>query len=170
MIFLWITITTIFLLIFSFYIFILNFEKKIKKLEYKIKLHFLERSWLIPSIFEVSKDFITKHDEVFKEILKLRKIEFSEEINEVEFFRLLETKKQIHHELNFIFKICNKHPKLIKEGKFIYLRELIINKSSEIWNSLDSYKLELKKFNKFIDMKNMTIIWFLLPIEKRVLI
>jgi hypothetical protein len=79
----------------------------------------------------------------------------------------MNTKKLIHHEINFIFKICNKHPELIKEWGFIYLRNLIIKKSNKIWDKIEKYKKAIKILNKLIFYKNITIIWLFFPISKK---
>lgn len=156
------------ILIFIYYLFLKYFENKINILEEEIKRLFLERSDLIPSVFDVSNDFLNKHEDIFHEILNLRKIEFSQSSNNLELNTILETKKLIHHEINFIFKICNKHPKLIKEAKFIYLRNLIIQKSQEIWKNLEKYKIAISLFNKLIFYKNITILGLIFPISKKV--
>jgi len=150
-----------------FFAFLKYREYKIGLLEEKIKTLFLQRTALIPSICEVSKPYLNKHEDIFCEILKLRKKEFSESSSHIELYRELETKKLIHHEINFIFKVCNKHNKLIKEGKFIYLRNLIIQRSSAIWENIALYKHVNKQQNKLIHYKNMTILWFLLPVSKK---
>ena len=128
----------IILIIFIYYIFIKYSEKKINNLENKIKKLFLERTSLIPAVFEISDRYLNKHEEIFHEILNLRKIEFSQANNNIELVNILNTKKLIHHEINFIFKICNKHPELIKEASFIYLRNLIIKKAKKFEKILKS--------------------------------
>jgi len=158
----------VFLLLIIYYIFLKFYENKVNLLEEKIKKLFLERTALIPWVFEVSDIFLTKHDEIFHEILNLRKIEFSQANNNIPLSETMSTKKLIHHEINFIFKVCNKHPKLIKEWNFIYLRNLIIKKSSKIWKEIEKYKMVTKKLNKLIFYKNLTIIWLLFPISKKV--
>jgi hypothetical protein len=62
------------LVLFNIFLFILG--KKLKKLEYKIRASFKQRTNLLPAIYEVSKPSLIKHDEIFKEILILRKNEF----------------------------------------------------------------------------------------------
>lgn len=59
------------------YIFLYFFHLKLKNLERKILLLFLSRTHSIPALYEVSTDFLSKHDEVFIEALKLKKREFS---------------------------------------------------------------------------------------------
>ena len=161
----WISI--LFFSIFLYYIFLKYIENKIFNLEEKIKKLFLERSNFIPWVYEISNGFLNRHNEIFHEILNLRKIEFSQDANNLELVEIIETKKLIHHEINFIFKVCNKHNQLIKEAKFIYLRNLIIKKSADIWENIEKYRKAIKYFNKLIFYKNITIIWLIFPISKK---
>ena len=143
-------------------------EYQLNILEQHIQTLFIERTWILPSFFEVSKSFLTKHDDIFKELLLLRKQEFSEEWLWYTLFKSYPTKKLIHHEINFIFRICNKHPKLIKAWKFIYLRNLLMEKSSHIGSNISEYKQLVKVFNKLVSIKNKTIIWLFLPLRKKI--
>jgi len=105
----------IIIIVFIYYIFLKYSENKINNLEENIKKLFLERTSLIPAVFEISEKYLNKHDEIFHDILNLRKIEFSQANNNIDLSHIMNTKKLIHHEINFIFKICNKHPELIKQ-------------------------------------------------------
>jgi len=64
------------IILLSFNIFIFALEKKLKELEYKTRNLFKQRTNLIPAIYEVSQAFLVKQEEIFKEILILRKEEF----------------------------------------------------------------------------------------------
>jgi hypothetical protein len=105
---------------------------KIEKFEYNILQLFKEKNNQIPSIFEVTKNYLNKHNEIFNELLNLKKIDFSENSFYTKLTDKTNTYKKIHNELNFIFKVCNKHPKLNKNHNFLYIREVIIDKSSEL--------------------------------------
>lgn len=168
-------ITFIIFILFSIFIIrLLIIKNNLDKLENNIKKWFNERTNIIPAIFEITKNSFSKHDEVFKEILKYRKEELykyyikeSDDNVENEFIKLIHMNKLIHHELNFIFKVSNKHPKLAKKWNFIYLRDLIISKNYNIADILNKYKRKLKVYNKLISLKNLTIIWILIPISKK---
>lgn len=146
---------------------ILLLKNKINSLENYIKNLFNIRTNIIPSLFEVSHTNLVRHDEIFREIVKLRKISFSERSLSRDLHEIIGTEQLIHNELNFIFKICNKHQKLIKNWKFIYLRELVISNSSNIWEYLKLYKNIIKKYNSLIKIKNYTLIGLLIPISKK---
>lgn len=152
-------------LLFIWFIYLL--EYKIKTLEHKIKALFSKRTWLISSLYELTKNDLVRHDEIFINIIKYKKIELSQLEYNDSFINLINTEILIHNELNFIFKVCNKHQRLTKKWNFIYIRELFIEKSREIWNNIDIYKNITKRFNKLIWIKNITIVWLLFPINKK---
>ena len=62
---------------FSYGIFLILFSQKLNSLERKIEQLFHERNDLIPSIFEVCGQNIQKQEEIFEEILRLRKQAFN---------------------------------------------------------------------------------------------
>lgn len=152
-----------FLILFN--IFLILFDKKIKQLENQIILLFEKRTNLVPPLYEITKNYITKHSEVFSQILNLRKIEFSN--YEDSFIERINNEKQIHHELNFIFKVISKHPKIEKEWKYLLIKDLFLENSSEIWKKVELYKNIIKKLNFFLLFKNITIIWLFINIKKR---
>ena len=155
-------------LIFVFNIFLFLIGKKIDKLQEKILLSFKARTNLLPAIYEVSENYLIKHEEIFKEVLRLRKNEFFLNQNNERFESIIENESHIHHELNFIFNVCNKHMKLIRNGKFIYLRSLVIEKSNKVGLLIALYKQIIKKYNFFIKLNKLFIIWFFIKKEKKV--
>lgn len=146
------------------YIFILKF--KIKKLEIKIRKSLNTRTNLIPIIFEVTKWLLNKHDEIFKEVIKLRKMEFVSINMEDDLENILNIESLIHHELNFIFKICDKNKDLEKNEKFLYVKELLSDKNLEISENIEIHKKASIIYNNFINIKNITWFWILIPLYK----
>ncbi len=160
-------ILIILLSLFSFFlIFLFLLKQKIKILEKKIIIQFKEKNNQIPSIYESTKNYLNKHDEIFKEILILKKKDFSENLFYNTLIEKTKTYKQIHNELNFIFRVCNSHPKINKDFKFNLVKSTIINKSSELWDNLMLYKNIVNKYNILIKIKQLTIIWLLIPINQ----
>lgn len=149
-----------------FWIYLHLLRSKIHKLETRIMLLFKEKTDLIPSLFEVSKWHLTKHEDIFHEIIKLRKLNFSEQNTHVKLFNIIKTQELLHNELNFIFQICNKHEKLLKEGNFIYLRDLIIDKSYHISQDIRLYKNIIEIHNNIIHWKNIILVGIIIPFGK----
>ena len=73
-----IMIVYILLFLILFYVYIFLLKQKIESLENKITVLFNKRVSTIPCIYEISKDVFIKHSEIFKNILHLRKLHFSE--------------------------------------------------------------------------------------------
>lgn len=160
-------IWSVLLLLAAFYIFLYLFNMKLNTLEYKILNSFWKRTNIIPGLFEITRDVIVKHDQVFAQSLNLRKEEFAKLASEYPLFRFIELEVIIHKELNFLYKVCSKHPKMMKNWKFVYLRGLLIDRSSEIWTYLEKYKIFVKKYNFLIAVKDFTLIWFFVPLRKK---
>lgn len=157
----------LYLLFIVFYFVIIKiYHNKIDAYQKKIKSLFTQRNNMIPTLFEVTKPYLENHNIVFRSILENRRIEILSNsfIDEWEYL-LLEAK--IHKDLDFIFKLASKSPKLLKSGNFLYLRDDIINKSSEIWKSIDIYRMIIKKYNKLIKFKSLTIIWIFLNTKEK---
>jgi len=140
---------------------------KIWKLENKIIKIFKKRTSIIPSLFELTKDTLNKHNDIFKDILLYKKVEFSQINYNEKLINVIKNEQLIHNELNFIFKTCNKHHELLKEAKFLYVKDLLINQSQELWNFVKLYRKVSKSYNKYLFIKNVTIIWLLIPLNKK---
>jgi len=160
-------IITIIILLIIFLIFIYLLNKKIDLLELKIIKLFSKRTDNIPALYEITKDYLVKHDKIFKDIISLRKDEFYKINSRQNLFNILETENLIHKELNFILRIIKTNKKIFKNNKYLYLNEIIINESFQIGEIVDFYKKIIKKFNKLIIIKNLTILWLLIPIYKK---
>lgn len=153
------------IILISYNIFLYLLNKKITKLEKIILKLFDDRKNLVPSLYEVTKKYLSKHDEVFSEILKLRKKSLTKD--KETFQKQVNDEIYIHHELNFIFKVANKHQKIQKDSKFLLVRDLFLENSFDIWKKINLYKEIIKKFNKLVFLKNLTIIWLFLNISKK---
>lgn len=155
----------IFFVIIFLYINYIN--KKIIFTEKQIQKSLKERSDLIPSLFEISKDYLVKHSEVFKEIIRLRKVQFTLNQYEVTFIEFVKNEIAINHEIRFIYNISNKNKKLSGLKKFDYIKNLIIEKNKVIWTNMDKYKKYINKYNNLIKLKNFSILWFFYNKDKR---
>lgn len=161
-----ILVVFIFILIIWYNIFLSHLNKKVLKLEKIIILHLEKRSHLIPALYEITLPYLSKHQEVFEEILYLRKQEFFN--SKESFLAKVWIEKLIHHELNFIFQVANKHPKIQKDEKFLLIRDLFLDNSLEIWKKIKLYKKVILYFNKMLRFKNYTFIWVFHFIDKRI--
>lgn len=157
------------LFIFSilFSVFLKLLELKIGLFEAKIISLFKKRTWLIPWFFEISKKYIEKENEVFEEIIYLRKIEAYNVSNKIDFIDFLENEKKIHYELEFLFKVFDKKPKLQKDARFLYYKDLTVETTEKIWKSIVLYKNIIRKYNNLIKYKNLTIFGLMFRFNKK---
>lgn len=163
-------LSIVFFLIFTLlltWIFFHICTSKIKKLEEKIIDLFCSRTDTFPSLYEVTQNKISRHTEIFTEILELRKQEFSLSNISHEIESFLELESKIHHEINFIFQVCNKNPKLINDGDFLYVRDIIMKKSTSISQEIKKYRKIITIYNRFITYKNYSWIWLIVPFYKK---
>jgi len=108
------------LFIFCLFLFRLyKIRSQLNQKEDEIRRTFNARTNIIPAIFEITENTFSKHDEIFKDILRYRKqelykyyIQETTDNKDNDFVKLIHLEELIHHELNFIFKVANKHPKL----------------------------------------------------------
>jgi len=167
MIMYYLIIFSILTILFLFYFFIYLLKIKIELLESKIIQLFNERNNWIPSLYETTKTSFVKHDEIFKKILQLKKYHFSENNWEKNLNEIIWTQGLIHNEINFIFKVSNKHQKLMKNWNFLYMRDIFLNKSAELWTNIDLYKKIISKYNFLLKLKNCSILGLLIPVQKK---
>lgn len=155
----WILITIFLIIIFSLNIFVYLLWKKINALEENIINIFKKRNNQMVSIYQISKNYITKHDEVFKSFFELKRKDFLDNNIKLNFDNKLVIYKQIHNEINFIFKICEQNKKLILNAKYLYIKDSIFDKSNEIWKNIElNYKIK-KEYIKYKKIANITILW-----------
>ncbi len=150
-----------------YFLFLFLFNLKLLKLGKKIDVLFHKKSQIIPALFEVSKEHIVKPEEIFSQILHLRLEIFSNRWLNKNFYDTIGLQQKIHKELDFIFRVCSKHPKLIKNYKFYYIKEVIFSLSEELWENIKLYKFMAKKYNQIRSIKYFTIIWIFIPIQKK---
>ena len=141
--------------------------KKINSFEHRLMLLFSKRSDIFPWLYEISSDKLARHNEIFAEVLSLRKQEFSLMSSNREIEWYIELQSHIHHEINFIFQVCNKNKKLLKEKNFLYLRDIMISASADISKEMKKYRRIIEIYNMIIFYKNCSIIWLIIPITKK---
>ena len=156
---------TLIIVFVSFGMFLL--QRRINIFECKLMLLFAKRSDIFPALYEVSSENLLRHTEIFTEALSLRKQEFwlMSSKRDIEWYIELQT--HIHHEINFIFQVCNKNPQLLKSKKFLYLRDVMISASWDISREMKRYRRIIEIYNKIIFYKNCSIIWLIIPLTKK---
>lgn len=156
----WIIIGIILMIIIIFLNFFVYFLwKKLNKLENNIIWLFKRRNNQVISIYQVSKNYITKSKETFEQFFELKRKDFWENSFNIELKDKLNTYKKIHNEINFIFKICEQHKNIYINPKYLYLKDSILDKSDDIWKKLELYNKIKSEFDLYKKISNLTIIW-----------
>lgn len=162
-----IAIISITIIIITYYIVLVKIKNKIDKNERNIQRLLQKRTDLIPWLYEISKPHLVKHNNIYSEILKLRKLQFSLNDYNVSFIEFIKNEMAINHEIRFIYSICTKNKKLNWLWKFNYIKNLVIDKNKNIWTELENYKKSIHFFNNLVAIKNYTLFWLLLPVNKK---
>lgn len=156
---------TVILILLSLWIFFLT--RRIDIFEQKLMLLFSRRTDIFPWLYEISSEKLSRHKEIYAEALSLRKQEFSLMSTKREIEWYIQLQSHIHHEINFIFQVCNKNPQLLKDKNFLYLRDIMMTTSSEISKEMKKYRRIITIYNKIIFYKDCSLIWILIPFRKK---
>lgn len=156
------TIIWILLIIFLYCCFVVFFRLKLNNLEYILQKLFKKRNYKIISIFYATKDFLNKHDEIFQSFIELKTRDFSENNLNFTFENKLQTYKDFHKEMDFIFKICETNWKLKEDSKYNYIKTEILNQSQNISKKYNHYKKIEKKYRFHHKISKFFIIWLFL--------
>jgi hypothetical protein len=156
-----IIIGIIIVLIVMFNLFVFFMWKKIIKLEGIVIDMFKSRNNQIVWIYQVAKDDLIKWNEIFKEFFELKRRDFWEDSFNTRLEYKLLTYKKIHNEINFIFKTCEKHRNIQINPIFLYLKDLVYDKSREIWGKMSLYENIIEKYNNYKFISHITLVGYL---------
>jgi hypothetical protein len=154
-----ITLSIIIFIIISFNIFVNLLWKKLNKLESIIIDIFKKRNNQITTIYWISKNTLVKQDEIFETFFKLKRQSFWEDSYKTTFNNKIHLYKKIHYEINFIIKICEKHKNIMDNPVYIYIKDSILDKSSNIWTNIKQYTVIEKQYKMLSKISKFTIIW-----------
>ena len=154
-----IIIISIIILIILYNIFVYFLWTKIEFLEENIIDIFKKRNNQVISIYQISKNYINKSDEIFKEFFDLKRKDFWENSFKIWLKDKINTYKKIHNEIDFIFKVCEKNKNLTINSRYLYLKDSILEKSSLIWERMDIYNKIKKEYKIYKRISNITILW-----------
>jgi hypothetical protein len=156
----------ILLLLLLFYIYILILDRKLIKLENKLKKDFRNRLDFIPILYDMTEWKIKMHKKMFEKILEHRRLWlFSYE--EMKFDHIIWNELIIHKELIFLFKVINKLEWLKTEKDYKYIENFFDKNSQKIAENIYIYKVYSKVLNRLIKIKNFTLFWLLIKVNYR---
>ena len=132
----------------------------IKSLEKKIINIFHEKVSKIPALIEVMRPHVFE-ERAFDLITTLHSETMIRDYSSI--YSLLEQNARIHDQFLFLLKLSVHIPKLQKDAYFLYIRDFIILYDREMYNLFASFNTAIRTWNRFIFIKNITLIGYLLP-------
>lgn len=142
-------------------------KKKVQNVENAMIDKFLLKVSKIPALIEVMRQFVAD-ESAFDTLTKLHSTGI---INKYEtIYVLLEHNARIQAEFAFLMKLSMQIPDLQRHGQFIYIRDFVMDYERKIKAYFENYNAEVEKWNRFVKIKNATIIGLLLPGKKKELI
>lgn len=142
-------------------------SKKLKNKEMFIIELFFNKLNKIPALIEIMKKYVSDL-EIYEEMIYLHKLWIIYNIKSV--YDLLDLNNRINKEFSFFIQISSKTNKLYKNWSFIYIRNYIAFYESQIENNIKEYNIEVSKYNKLVQLKNVSIIWLFIPIQYKIII
>ncbi len=155
--FIWIVVVTLFLLYGIAFFFL---RSQIQRKEHKIVELFLAKIAKIPALIEVMRPYVVD-DTAFATITSLHSETMVQRY--VSIYDLLENNARIQNEFLFLMKLSMRIPELQKDEYFLYIRDFIIRAEKDIHASFIFFDTDIVRWNRFIKMKNTTLVGFFLP-------
>lgn len=142
-------------------------KSKVQKVENAIIAKFLLKVSKIPSLIEVMRNFVAD-ESAFESLTTLHSQAIIHRYESI--YALLEHNARIQSDFSFLMKLSMQIPNLQRHAQFVYIRDFIMTYEREIKGNFSAYNTSAEKWNRFITIKNMTIIGLLLPGKRREMI
>ncbi len=139
----------------------------VRSKESSIIEHFYAKVNKIPAMVEIMRKY-TKHPNIFDDIIYYHKIWIISNITSI--YDILDLNHRIHREFQFLMKLSNKINSLHKDWNFIYIRNYVIFYENTLEKEIAHINEHFYRRNRLISFKNLSIIWFLFPTEKNMVI
>ena len=148
-------------LLYAFFFYILRHT--IKKEEWKILDIFGEKVSKIPAFIEVMRPYVVD-ESAFSTLIELHTDAIIREYTSI--YHLLEHNARIQREITFLLELSAHIPLLQKHEYFLYIRDFIVHHELSMRKLFTWYNHAIKNWNRFISIKNMILIGYILPGKK----
>ncbi len=159
------TLTIVLVLIFVLYLFLygicfLLLSLPLRSREGEIVRIFEQKVSKIPAFIEVMRPHVVD-ESAFDRITTLHSEAMIRNLGGI--YNLLEHNARIHDQFLFLMKLSVHIPELQKDSYFLYIRDFIIGYDREMQSKFSLFNVCVLHWNKFIFIKNITIIGYMLP-------
>jgi hypothetical protein len=139
---------------------------RISMSESHIVLVFLQKIAKIPAVIEVMRPYVIDEHLSFDLMTELHSESIIHEYSSVPM--LLEHNARINDQYGFLMRLSMAIPDLQRDAYFIYIREFVISYDRTLRSELPAYDALIRQWNRFIMIKNATILGYILPGRDRV--
>jgi len=141
--------------------------KRIKHKESEIIELFFSKINKVPSLVEIMKKY-TNHPDIFEDTIYIHKLWIIYNIHSV--YDLLEPNFRLDREFQFLMNLSAKIKELHKNGNFLYIRNYIIFYKNNIDKRFKEINIDFEKYNKLVKLKNISILWLIIPFQEKIII
>jgi hypothetical protein len=127
---------------------------------------FLQKIAKIPAVIEVMRPHVVDEHLAFDLMTRLHSEAIIHEYDSIPM--LLEHNARINDQYAFLMRLSMAIPDLQRDPYFIYIREFVISYDRTIRSELPAYDALIRQWNRFITIKNWTILGYVLPGRDRV--
>lgn len=150
----------VFLYIFFYALGFLILSAPLKSRESEIVRIFEHKVSKIPAFIEVMRPYVVD-ESAFTRITLLHSEAMIRDHGSI--YNLLEHNARIHDQFLFLMKLSVHIPELQKNSYFLYMRDFIIGYDRDMQSRFSLFNTAIVAWNKFILIKNVTILGFFLP-------
>jgi hypothetical protein len=150
-------------LVFVLVVYVIGFflcSQPLQKEESRILDIFLAKTSKIPALIEVMRPYVFDTN-AFSAITKLHSESMIRRFTTI--YDLLEHNARIQNEFLFLMKLSMQITTLQKDEYFVYIRDFIIDYERALHDDFALFNTQVKKWNTFVFLKNITGIGFFLP-------
>ncbi len=141
-------------------------SRRIRERESRVILVFLQKIAKIPAVIEVMRPHVVDEHLAFDLMTRLHSDAIIHEYDSIPM--LLEHNARINDQYGFLMRLSMAIPELQRDAYFIYIREFVMSYDRTIRSELPAYDALIRQWNRFITIKNWTIVGYLLPWRDRV--
>lgn len=150
--------------LFTYLIAWIVFSRRVRAVEQAIIRTFLLKVAKVPAIIEVMRPHVAD-ESAFDSLTKLHSTAMIRKYETI--YILLEHNARIHQEFTFLMQLSMQIPALQKNEQFLYIRDFVMAYERNIKKDFSRYNQAVASWNRFVMIKNLTLVGLVLPGKKR---
>lgn len=135
-------------------------RRQVLSMERKIIDIFLKKTSKIPALIEVMRPFVAEQKS-FDSTIELHMEAMMQAVDSL--YSVLAINTKIEKEYSFLMKLSVQIAELQKNEQFLYIRDFIMQYEREMRAQFAGYNVSVQRWNRFVSIKNYTLIWLFFP-------